>query len=107
MVVSRIFWDTNIFIYLLEGGGERAERVAAIRQRMLERNDQLVTSTLTMGEVLVKPLERADEVLRERYERSFEQATLLIPFDREAARLYALIRQDRAIRARLAAGFGR
>jgi predicted nucleic acid-binding protein len=99
MVVSRIFWDTNIFIYLMEGADARAERVAGIRQRMIERNDQLVTSTLTLGEVLVKPLEQADEVLRARYERSFEQAILLIPFDREAARLYAEIRQDRSIRA--------
>ncbi len=99
MVVSRIFWDTNLFIYLFEDGHERADRVGALRQRMLERNDQLLTSTLTLGEVLVKPLERADEVLREQYERSFEQAVLLIPFDRDAAWLYAQIRQNRAIRA--------
>lgn len=96
--MSRIFWDTNVFIYLFEGGQVNSERVAALRQRMLERNDQLVTSTLTLGEILVKPVERADEVLRERYERALEQAVSLIPFDREAARLYAQIRQNRAIR---------
>jgi predicted nucleic acid-binding protein len=99
MVVSRIFWDTNLFIYLLEGTRVRGDRVVELRQRMIERNDQLVTSTLTLGEVLVKPLERADEALREQYERMLERAILLIPFDREAARLYAQIRQDRAIRA--------
>ncbi len=97
--MSRIFWDTNLFVYLFENGHERSERVAALRQRMLERNDQLVTSTLTLGEVLVKPLERADEALREQYERSFERTVLLVPFDRDAARLYAQIRQNRAIRA--------
>jgi predicted nucleic acid-binding protein len=97
--VSRIFWDTNLFIYLLEGAHENAGRVVTLRQRMLERNDQLITSTLTLGEILVKPVERADEVLRERYERALERAVVVIPFDREAARLYAQVRQNRAIRA--------
>jgi predicted nucleic acid-binding protein len=97
--MSRIFWDTNVFIYLFEGSHARAEQVAALRQRMLERNDQLCTSALTLGEVLIKPLERDDEALREQYERAFEQTVLLIPFDRDAARLYAQIRQNRAIRA--------
>ncbi len=97
--MSRIFWDTNLFIYLFEGADAHAERVAALRQRMLERNDQLYTSTLTLGEVLVKPVERADEALRATYEQAFTQAVQLIPFDREAARLYAQIRQDRAVRA--------
>jgi predicted nucleic acid-binding protein len=97
--VSRIFWDTNLFIYLFEDAGERAVRVASLRQRMRERNDQLYTSTLTLGEVLVKPLERGDEGLRERYETALSQAVTLIPFDREAGRLYARIRLDRDIRA--------
>ncbi len=96
--MSRIFWDTNLFIYLLEDGAARGHRVASLGQRMAERNDHLYTSTLTLGEVLVKPLERADEVLRERYETTLSQAVTLIPFEREAARAYALIRQDRAIR---------
>lgn len=96
--MSRIFWDTNLFIYLLEGGHDRSERVAALRRRMLERADHLFTSTLTLGEVLVKPLERAETRLVERYTRALEQTVAMIPFDGEAARLYARIRQDRAIR---------
>ena len=97
--MSRIFWDTNLFIYLLEDGGDRGQRVASLGHRMAERNDQLYTSTLTLGEVLVKPLERGDEVLRERYETTLAQTVTLIPFEREAARPYALVRQDRTIRA--------
>jgi predicted nucleic acid-binding protein len=97
--VSRIFWDTNLFIYLFEDHGTRSQRVAALRERMVERNDQLCTSTLTLGEVLVKPSEQGDEVLRRRYEEALSQAVVLIPFDRDAARAYAAIRRDRAIRA--------
>jgi predicted nucleic acid-binding protein len=99
MGVSRVFWDTNLFIYLFEGTDARAERVAALRQRMRQRHDQLYTSTLTLGEVLVKPLERGDEELRQKYERALTGAVQLVPFDREAARRYADIRQDRAVRA--------
>jgi predicted nucleic acid-binding protein len=99
MGVSRVFWDTNLFIYLFEGSDARAERVAALRQRMRQRHDQLYTSTLTLGEVLVKPLERGDEELRQRYERTLTDAVQLVPFDRDAARRYADIRQDRAVRA--------
>ncbi len=96
--MSRIFWDTNLFIYLFEDHGARSQRVAALRERMRQRNDQLCTSTLTLGEVLVKPLEKGDEVLRRRYEEALSQAVALIPFDRAAATVYAAIRRDRAIR---------
>jgi predicted nucleic acid-binding protein len=96
--MSRIFWDTNLFIYLFANAGEQTEQVVALRERMLTRNNQLYTSTLTLGEVLVKPLERGDEPLRDRYEQALSREVVLIPFDHEAARLYALTRQDRAIR---------
>ncbi|HEY7141930.1 MAG TPA: PIN domain-containing protein [Methylomirabilota bacterium] len=97
--MSRIFWDTGLFVHLFSGADARSERVASLRQRMLERQDELCTSALTLAEVLVKPLQRGDEALRERYERALAQAVRVIPFDRDAARLYAEIRQDRSIRA--------
>ena len=97
--MSRIFWDTSLFLYLFGAPDARTERVAALRQRMLERRDELCASALTLGEVLVKPVTRADEAIRERYERAFAQTVRLLPFDRDAARLYAEIRQDRTIRA--------
>ena len=37
--------------------GEPTERVVSLRKRMIERNDELLTSALTLGEILVKPLE--------------------------------------------------
>ena len=96
--MSRVFWDTNLFIYLLEGQGERADRVATIRRRMLERGDQLYTSALTLGEVLVKPIEEGNEVLSRRYEEALSRHATLIPFSPDAARVYARLRQQRALR---------
>ena len=96
--MSRIFWDTNLFIYLIEDYGDLSERVAALRKRMLSRNDQLYTSGLTLGEVLVKPTEAGNEDLRQQYEAAIVTGAVVIPFDVEAARIYATVRQDRDIR---------
>ena len=96
--MSRVFWDTNLFIYLLEDVGPQSDRVAEIRARMLERADELVTSTLTVGEVLVKPAEQNNQALRQRYEDVLSRTARLIAFDREAARRYAEIRRNRSIR---------
>lgn len=96
--MSRVFWDTNLFIYLLEDFGPQSARVAEVRERMLERDDELFTSTLTLGEVLVKPAERGNDALRHRYEDTLAHSARLIAFDREAARRYAEIRRNRSIR---------
>jgi len=96
--VSRIFWDTNLFVYLFEDYGRLSERVADIRQRMLDRGDELMTSTLTLGEVLVKPTETGNAQLRSAYEEAIAKAAMLLPFSRDTARLYAEIRRDRSIR---------
>jgi predicted nucleic acid-binding protein len=96
--MSRIFWDTNLYIYLYEGSGALANKVAALRSRMLERGDQLLTSTLTVGEILVKPMEAGDIELCGSYERAIAATSVLIPFDLAAARIYASLRRDRSLR---------
>ena len=96
--MSRIFWDTNLFIYLIEDYGDLSERVVALRERMLSRSDQLYTSALTLGEVLVKPAEGGNEDLRRQYEAAIVTGAIVIPFNVEAARIYATVRQDRDIR---------
>jgi predicted nucleic acid-binding protein len=96
--MTRIFWDTNLFIYLFENQGERADRVAALRSRMLERKDELVTSVLTIGEILVKPVRAGRPDLARQYEQRIAQAATIVPFDLEAARAYAIVRKDTAIK---------
>jgi predicted nucleic acid-binding protein len=98
MGVSRIFWDTNLFIYLIEDFGDLSERVISLRKRMVERRDELYTSALTLGEILIKPIEAGDDVLARRYEAALLQGAVIIPFDVEPARLYATIRNDLTIR---------
>lgn len=97
--MSRIFWDTNLYIYLFEDYGQFSQKVKRLRATMLSRGDQLLTSTLTLGEVLVRPLEQGDSDLCRAYEDAITATSLLVPFDAPAAKLYASLRRDRALRA--------
>lgn len=92
--MSRIFWDTNLFIYLLE---QKEEFIKELRIRMLRRGDQLLTSTITLGEVLVKPTRAGDIERCRKYERAISAAATLIPFDFKAARHYASIKSSRSV----------
>lgn len=97
-VGSRVFWDTNIFIYLLEDNPKFGQVVADMRARMLRRNDRLITSTMTVGEILVKPVSQNNTALADRYRKLFASSVVtLAAFDLAAAEAYAHIRQDRSI----------
>jgi predicted nucleic acid-binding protein len=97
--VSRIFWDTNLFIYLWEDYGALSKAVTALRQKMLRRGDQLLTSTLTLGEILVKPTVAGNVELCRKYEDAISSVALLIPLDAKMAKIYAAIRRDRLLKA--------
>ena len=97
--MSRIFWDTNVFIYLMEGSGENHNLAQKLLDRMLVRRDELITSAMTLGELLVKPLEANRPDLAQRYEVLLgSRGVRLVSFDRDAARIYAKLRLDRTIR---------
>jgi uncharacterized protein len=97
--VSRVFWDTNLFIYLFEDYGELSKAVVRLRSRMLDRGDQLLTSTLTLGEILVKPAERSESELCKKYENAIAAAATIIAFDVKAAKVYAELRSKRSLKA--------
>ncbi|HEX4485197.1 MAG TPA: PIN domain-containing protein [Terriglobales bacterium] len=93
--MSRIFWDTNLFIYLFEDDEENKEltqMVEDLRRKMLKRGDELLTSTMTLGEILVKPMNRGDSAVCRLYEETISANALLVPFDQKVARRYAAIR---------------
>ena len=94
--MTRVFWDTNLFVYLFEGGAFAA-RVREVRSRMLARGDQLLTSALTLGELLVKPRERGESAVRD-HEATIRHIATILPFDATCAPRYAAIRGDRAIK---------
>jgi len=97
--MSRVFWDTNVYIYLLEDFGRFSELATTLRSKMLRRGDQLVTSSLTLGEILVKPTARGDTELCRRYVQRITASSVVIPFDVEAAKRYAVLRCDHTLRS--------
>jgi predicted nucleic acid-binding protein len=50
--LSRIFWDSMLFIYLLEGHAAYRPRTEFLLRRAQDRGDLLYTSHLALGEVL-------------------------------------------------------
>ncbi len=97
--MARVFWDTNLFIYLFEHNPQWSARVLEFRQRMLVRGDELLTSHLTVGEALTKPREKGNAVLEKSYLNFFTKGPIeLIAFELEAARRYAEIRSRENIR---------
>jgi len=97
--MSRVFWDTNIFIYFFEDHGQQGKSARGLRERMLRRGDQLITSAMTVGEILVKPSQRQNFELCKEYERAISATALILPFDLNAARRFATLRLNRSIKA--------
>jgi predicted nucleic acid-binding protein len=97
--MSKIFWDTNLFIYLFEDYGQFSATTTVLRRRMLARGDELFTSTLTLGEILVKPLQVSNQALSDQYETAIKATTVLLPLDVKAAKIYAALRSDKTLRA--------
>jgi len=91
--VSRIYWDTMLFVYLIEGNAEFADRVQAIHQRIEERNDTICTSVFTVGEVLTGPLKRKAADLADQIREALRNPRYEIElFTLETSERYAQIR---------------
>ncbi len=98
--MSRIFLDSNLFIYHLEDIGPRGERANVIFERLSHRKDTVLTSTLTLGEVLVKPIQTGNRTLEKKYRELLREPEIVVlAFDRAAGEIFALIRQNRSIKA--------
>src|SRR5882762_9754658 len=96
--MSRVFWDTNLFIYLWEDFGKLSGQVLTLRNRMLTRGDELLTSAITLGEILVKPIQKQDAKAVAYYQKLIATTAAVIPFEEKAALAYARLRADRSLR---------
>jgi predicted nucleic acid-binding protein len=96
--MSRIYWDTMLFAYYLEGNPEFGPRVRQIYREMTRRRDTLCTSVFTAGEVLTGPQKiRAFEKIRDT-KNYFESGEIeLIPFTLSTAEIYSQIRAENQV----------
>ena len=97
--MSRIFLDTNFFIYLIEGTGPRAARAQYLLGAFSTRKDEILTSVMSLGEMLVMPLRKGDFALAQQYRRIFHgKGITLLPFLEPSAEAFARIRIDKRIK---------
>ena len=93
--MSRIYWDTMLFIYWLEDHPQYAKRVNEVYSAMRARGDELLTGSFTFGEVLAG-IYRAGATGRAKEARRqlLEVVTEVVDFTVETADRYAQIRSS-------------
>jgi predicted nucleic acid-binding protein len=91
--VSRVYWDSMVFVYWLDDHPQYAPRAEYIFQSMLTRGDRLCASYLSIGEVLCGTLKHKRLDLAARIESFFDSGLLeILPFNRMAAGEFARLR---------------
>jgi predicted nucleic acid-binding protein len=88
----KIFWDTNLFIYLWEKKSFQSEMKRLTD--FIEKGDHvLMTSLLTVGEILVHPLKMGRPDLQIHYLNAFQKVEV-ISFDLNCARHFSVLRSN-------------
>jgi uncharacterized protein len=91
--MSRVYWDSMIFIYAIEKNPQYFPIVKTIHEAMKRRGDILCTSVFTVGEVLVGPRKVGSQSGVDRIKNYFAGGTVsILPFSFETAEQFALIR---------------
>jgi uncharacterized protein len=93
--MSRIYWDTMLFVYWMEGHPQYGRRIQEIHRKMEQRGDTLCTSAFVLGELLVKPHKLKEMHLARAIRDYFQSSEIeVLPFDMEAAEIFARIRAE-------------
>jgi predicted nucleic acid-binding protein len=96
--MSRIYWDTMLFIYYFEGHSDFGPRVRQIHREMMRREDVLCTSVFTAGEMLIGPQKlEAHEKIKELKDYFESDEIELIPFTLATAEAYSRIRAESSV----------
>ena len=91
--MSRVYWDSMLFIYWLEDQPQYAKQVDAIHSRMKQRQDRLITGAFTFGEVLAGTYRKGRPELADQFRTLLRSVVAeIVPFTIETAEHYARIR---------------
>jgi len=97
--VSRIYWDTMLFVYWFEDNPQYADRVEEIYRKMQQRQDRLITSAFTLGEIMAGSYRGGKHGEAGKIRQLFESFEVeLIPFTAETAERYGEIRGGSRVR---------
>jgi predicted nucleic acid-binding protein len=96
--MSRIYWDSMLFIYWLEDHPVHAPRVKTLYEWMEQRGDTLCASAFSVSEVLAGPYQRNATTLIADIHQLFRPPEIeLIPFTVQTADRFARIRARHSV----------
>ena len=97
--MSRIYWDTMLLIYLLDGNSAFRPRADALLARSRSRGDSLFASYLAVGEIMAG-VERFDQPIKAAAVRETlnEIGFRFLSFDAGAVRPFSLLRGREKLR---------
>jgi predicted nucleic acid-binding protein len=91
--VTRIYWDSMLFIYMLEANPTFGPKVRRILNQIVSRGDTLSTSVFSIGEILTGPRRRGSVSGVSAVKDYFLTGAIeILPFTAAAADRYSVIR---------------
>jgi predicted nucleic acid-binding protein len=96
--MTHFFWDTNLFIYQWDNNSPFQPSVLALRRKMLASGIGLVTSSLTLGELMAGPRRNGQETIALQYKAALSHSATIVPFDERAADFYATVRAQTRVK---------
>ena len=97
--MSRVYWDTMLFIYLLEGHPTFAPRARQLLERAYRRGDSLFTSYLALGELLAGAEKSPDPAKTLAMRNTIEEMGFsCLPFDGGAVVPFARLRAKQKVK---------
>jgi predicted nucleic acid-binding protein len=98
--MRRIYWDTMLYAYWLEGNNKLSQRVQQIHQVMLQRSDTLCGSLFVLGELMVGPIKANDAAAAAAIQQFFDSdGVTMLPFTSQAIRMFAELRAHHGVKA--------
>ena len=96
--MTRIYWDSMLFIYMLEGNPVFSPKVRKILEQMVVRGDFFCTSVFSIGEILTGPRRRGSAADVDAVMRYFlSGAVEVLPFTERTADRYSVIRSTNRV----------
>lgn len=97
--MRRIYWDAMLLIYLLDNHVQYSARVQALLEHSFERNDQLLTSCVGLGEVMAgahkAPHSSTAKIVRKAID---EMGFLYLPFGAAAVDTFSDLRSIQSVK---------
>jgi uncharacterized protein len=91
--VTRVYWDSMLFIYILEGNPTFGPKVVRILKQIVSRGDSLCTSVFTLGEILTGPRRRGSYSGADAVKKYFSSGAIeVLPFTERTADRYSIVR---------------